>query len=93
MIAVYEGEHHIKETVVEPAPKDEEQEDDESDWSDEDDEPEVIKEKHYTLGDKLIELGVKNAQGLELSFNIDKDGVLRVAARDLKSGQVVKGEL
>lgn len=93
LIAVYEGEHHIKETVVEPAPKDEEQEDDESDWSDEDDEPEVIKEKHYTLGDKLIELGVKNAQGLELSFNIDKDGVLRVAARDLKSGQVVKGEL
>ncbi|SCU99941.1 LAME_0G06524g1_1 [Lachancea meyersii CBS 8951] len=90
LIGLYEGDHHIKETVVEPAAKDEQ--DDESDWSDEDDEPEVVREKLFTLGTKLIELGVKGANGLELSFNLNDDGVLRVAARDLKSGQVVKGE-
>ena len=66
---------------------------DESDWSDEDDEPEVIREKHYQLGNKLMELGVKDVKGLELIFNVDKEGVLRVAARDLKTNNVVKGEL
>lgn len=94
LVGVYEGDHHIKETVVEPAPKEENnEEDDESDWSDEDDEPEVVREKHYTLGTKLMELGVKGTQGVEISFNINKDGLLRVAARDLKSGAVVKGEI
>lgn len=98
-VAVYEGEHHIKESVLEPAPKEEkpakteDDEDDESDWSDEDDEPEVIREKHYQLGNKLMELGVKDVKGLELIFNVDKEGVLRVAARDLKTNNVVKGEL
>ncbi|CDO92341.1 unnamed protein product [Kluyveromyces dobzhanskii CBS 2104] len=99
-IAVYEGEHHIKESVLEPAPKEEksaktedDDEDDESDWSDEDDEPEVVREKHYKLGSKLLELGVEGVKGLELIFNVDKEGVLRVAARDLKSNNVVKGEL
>lgn len=95
-IGVYEGEHHIKETVLEPASKDEkadEDEDDESDWSDEDDEPETVREKHYTLGTKLMELGVKNVEGIELSFNVNREGVLRVAVRDLKTNQVVKGEL
>ncbi|KAG0679530.1 Hsp70 protein that interacts with Zuo1p [Kluyveromyces marxianus] len=97
-IAIHEAEHHIKETVVEPAPKEEkaekdDEEDDESDWSDEDDEPEVVREKHYTLGNKLMELGVKDVKGLELVFTIDKEGKLTVAARDLKSNTVVKGEL
>lgn len=93
-IGVYEGEHHIKETVVEPTPKDkEDKEDDESDWSDEDDEPETVREKHYTLGTKLMELGVKDVKGLEIIFNVDREGVLRVAARDLKTNSVVKGEL
>ncbi|CAR24077.1 Ribosome-associated complex subunit SSZ1 [Lachancea thermotolerans] len=95
LVGVYEGDHHIKETVQEPAAKEESkaEDDDESDWSDEDDEPEVIREKHYTPGIKLMELGIKGAQGLQLSFNVNREGVLRVAARDLKSGNIVKGEL
>ncbi|SCV02817.1 LAMI_0H03224g1_1 [Lachancea mirantina] len=96
LIGVYEGDHHIKETVREVDPKDgnnKDEDDDESDWSDDDDEPDVIREKHYTLGTKLMELGIRGAQGLEISFNINKSGVLRVAARDLKSGHVVKGEI
>ncbi|SCV03841.1 LANO_0G06590g1_1 [Lachancea nothofagi CBS 11611] len=91
LVSVYEGDHHIKETIVEANAKAEQ--DDESDWSDEDDEPEVVREKHYTLASKLMELGIKGAQGLELSFSLNNVGTLTVAARDLKSGKVVKGEL
>ncbi|SCU98143.1 LADA_0H10858g1_1 [Lachancea dasiensis] len=91
LVGVYEGDHHIKETVAEPAAK--EADDDESDWSDEDDEPEILREKLYTLGTKLMELGVKGAQGLEISFNLNGAGALRVTARDLKTGQIVKGDL
>lgn len=94
LISVYEGSTRIKETVLEPQPKDEaEAEDYESDWSDENDELEVIKEKEYALETKLMDLGIKKVDGLELSFNIAKDGELTVAARDLKSGHVVKGTL
>lgn len=93
LIGVYEGDHHIKETTSEPVTEEEAKDDEEeSDWSD-DEEPEVVREKLYTLGTKLMELGVKGVQGLELSFNLNKDGVLRVAARDRKSGNTVKGEL
>lgn len=40
-----------------------------------------------------MELGIKNANGVEIIFNINKDGALRVTARDLKTGNAVKGEL
>lgn len=91
LIGVYEGEHHISEKTVEPEAKEADEEDSEE-WSD--DEPEVIREKLYTLSTKLMELGVKDVKnGLEIVFNVNKDGVLRVTARDLKSATVVKGEL
>lgn len=96
LIGVYEGEHHVEERTVEPTEKEaKEQDDDEEEWSDsEDDEPEIIREKLYTLSTKLMELGVKGVtNGIEVVFNINKDGLLRVSARDLKSGAVVKGEL
>ncbi|EHN02099.1 Ssz1p [Saccharomyces cerevisiae x Saccharomyces kudriavzevii VIN7] len=92
LIGVYEGDHHVEEKILEPAPKEEnDEEGDESEWSD--DEPEVVREKLYTLGTKLMELGIKNVNGIEITFNINKDGALRVTARDLKSSNAVKGEL
>lgn len=96
LIAVYEGEHHVEERTLEPTPKEEKKEGEENEeWSDsEDDEPEIIREKLYTLSTKLMELGMKGVtSGLEIIFNINKEGVLRVSARDVKSGAVVKGEL
>lgn len=96
LIGVYEGEHHVEERTFEPTPKEEKKEDEEGEeWSDsEDDEPEIIREKLYTLSTKLMELGIKGVtSGLEIIFNINKEGVLRVSARDVKSGAVVKGEL
>ncbi|CCD23868.1 ribosome-associated complex protein SSZ1 NDAI_0C02080 [Naumovozyma dairenensis CBS 421] len=96
LIGVYEGDSTIEERTVDPAEKkaNEEADEDESEWSDEDDEPEVIREKKYTLSTKLMELGIKGVKsGLELVFNINKDGKLTVSARDLKTNQVVKGEL
>lgn len=91
LLSVYEGDHTIVEKTVEPEAK-EENDDDESDWSD--DEPEIIREKVYTLGAKLMDLGIKDVKGgVEIAFNLNKDGQLRVTARDLKSGAVVKGEL
>ncbi|CCE62835.1 hypothetical protein TPHA_0D01970 [Tetrapisispora phaffii CBS 4417] len=91
LVGVYEGESFIEEKTVEPTPV-EQDEDDSEEWSDE--EPEVVREKHYKLGNKLIELGVKGvSKGVEIIFNIDKDGKLRVVAKDLKSGSTVKGEL
>lgn len=96
LFAVYEGDHHIQEKTLDPPPKDEksnaEDDEDSEEWSD--DEPEVVREKLYTLGTKLMELGLKDVQkGVEVVFNVNKDGVLRVSARDLKSNKVVRGEL
>ncbi|GMM54048.1 Ssz1 protein [Maudiozyma humilis] len=94
LVGVYEGESHIEERTLEPEAKDAAAEDDEDseEWSD--DEPEVVREKHYKAAQKLIELGVKGVEkGVEIVFNINKDAVLRVTVRDLKSGAVVQGHL
>lgn len=94
LVSVYEGESYIEERALEPEPKDEtaEDEEDSEEWSD--DEPEVVREKHYKLATKLMELGVKDVtKGLEIIFNINRDAVLKVTARDLKSGAVVQGQL
>ena len=40
-----------------------------------------------------MELGIKNVDGIEIIFNINKDGALKVTGRDLKTGNAVKGEL
>ncbi|CDH12191.1 probable Ribosome-associated complex subunit SSZ1 [Zygosaccharomyces bailii ISA1307] len=96
LVGVYEGKHHIVEKTVQHIEKQEKKEGDEEDeeWSSEEEEPEIIREKLYTPSTKLMELGIKGVtKGLELVFNINKAGVLRVTARDLKSGTVVKGEL
>ncbi|EDO14817.1 hypothetical protein Kpol_339p4 [Vanderwaltozyma polyspora DSM 70294] len=91
LISVYEGEHHIEEKTLEPAPKEENDEDSEE-WSD--DEPEVVREKHYTLSTKLMDLGIKDVKkGVEVTFQLTKDAKLRVSVKDLKSGNIVKGEL
>ncbi|GAV53316.1 hypothetical protein ZYGR_0AI06000 [Zygosaccharomyces rouxii] len=94
LVSVYEGKHHFEEKTLDPPPKEEKKEDEEDEeWSSEEEEPEVIREKLYTPQTKLMELGVKGVKGLELAFNLNKDGVLRVTAKDLKTGNVVKGEL
>lgn len=94
LIDVYEGDHHIKETILEAEHgSNSEKENIESDWSSDEDEPEVVREKHYTLGTKLMELAVKNTEGLELIFSVDKDSVLKVVARDLKTNKIVKSQL
>ncbi|KAH3676354.1 hypothetical protein WICMUC_001985 [Wickerhamomyces mucosus] len=91
LVTVVEGEHSIKETVLEPAQADE---DDEDDYSDE--EPEVVREKLYVPGTKLAELAVRDnqAEKVEVSFNITKDGTLHVSAREVRQGSVAfKGEV
>ncbi|GCF01380.1 regulator protein [Zygosaccharomyces mellis] len=94
LISVYEGKHHFEEKTLDPPPKEAKKEDEEDEeWSSEEEEPEVVREKLYTPQTKLMELGVKGVKGLELAFNLNKGGVLRVTAKDLKTGNVVKGEL
>ena len=98
LISVYEGESYIEEKTIEPTPvedKDEKEQDDEDDeeWSDEDDEPEIVREKHYKATQKLLDVAVKGVTaGIEVSLNINREGILRVIARDLKTGQTVKNE-
>ncbi|CAL9729698.1 ribosome-associated complex subunit Ssz1p [Monosporozyma unispora] len=90
LVAVYEGESYIEEKTIEPTPVEADEEDSEE-WSD--DEPEVVREKHYKTTQKLLEVAVKGATaGVEVSLSINKDGVLRVIARDLKTGQTVKNQ-
>ncbi|EDO14921.1 hypothetical protein Kpol_1005p9 [Vanderwaltozyma polyspora DSM 70294] len=93
LISVHEAEHHIEEKTLEPAPKQEDEEDEDSEeWSD--DEPEVVREKHYTLSTKLMELGIKGVKkGVEVTFQLNNDAKLKVIVKDLKSGNIVKGEL
>ncbi|CCK68899.1 ribosome-associated complex protein SSZ1 KNAG_0B04640 [Huiozyma naganishii CBS 8797] len=93
LIGVYEGESYIEEKTIEPPAKEEGEDDEDSEeWSD--DEPEVVREKHYKTTAKLMELGVKAVEkGLEIVFNINREGQFRVSARDLKTGAVVKGQL
>lgn len=92
LITVVEGEHHVKETTLEPPAKDE---DDEDDYSDE--EPEVVREKHYLPGAKLAELAVREVHEgskVEITININKEGVLQVSARENRQGSTAfKGEL
>ncbi|CCH60151.1 hypothetical protein TBLA_0C03490 [Henningerozyma blattae CBS 6284] len=91
LLSIYEGEHKIVEKTIESEAKEADDEDSEE-YSD--DEPEVVREKIYSLGAKLMDLGIKDVKGgLEIAFNLNKDGKLRVTARDLKSTNVVKGEL
>lgn len=94
LVTVVEGEHHIKETVLEPPAKTADEEDDEDDYSDE--EPEVVREKHYAPSTKLAQLAVRGVKAgkVEVTVNISKDGVLTVSARELAQGSVpVKGEI
>ncbi|AET38712.1 ribosome-associated complex protein SSZ1 Ecym_3215 [Eremothecium cymbalariae DBVPG len=96
LVSICEADTAIRETVSEAAVTNKkgtesDKEDDESDWSD--DEPEVIRQKSYVLGTKLMELGIKNVQGVEISFVINKDGLLTVTVRDLNSSNLVKGSL
>ncbi|CAB4252367.1 similar to Saccharomyces cerevisiae YHR064C SSZ1 Hsp70 protein that interacts with Zuo1p (a DnaJ homolog) to form a ribosome-associated complex that binds the ribosome via the Zuo1p subunit [Maudiozyma barnettii] len=92
LVGVYEGESYIEEKTLEPEAKPEADEEDSEEWSD--DEPEVVREKLYKPATKLMELGIKDVtKGLQIIFNINKDAVLKVTARDLKSNAVVQGQL
>ena len=92
LVSVCEAEAKIEERTLEPEAKDPEDDEDSEEWSD--DEPEVVREKKYVPGQQLIELGVKGVEkGVEIVFNVNKDAVLRVTVRDLKSGAVVQGHL
>jgi len=92
LVTVVEGDHHIKETTLDPPAK---TEDDEDDYSD--DEPEVVREKHYLPGTKLAELAVRDiheGSKVEVTININKEGVCQVSAREARQGSVaVKGEI
>lgn len=91
LISVFEGESYVEEKIIEPTPQEEDEEDSEE-WSDE--EPETVREKHYKTTTKLMDIGVENvAKGVEIVFNVNREGSLRVSVRDLKSGQIVKGQL
>lgn len=90
LLTVVEGEPTVKETTVEPEAADE----DDEEYSDE--EPEVIKEKLFIPGTKLAELAVRDVttDKLEIVFNITKEGVLSVSAREPRQGSVAfKGEI
>lgn len=89
LITVVEGEHSIKETVIEAEPTSDDEE-----YSDE--EPEVKREKICVPGTKIAELAVRDntSDKVEVSFNVTKDGVLHVAAREVRTGSVAfKGEV
>ncbi|KAH3681323.1 hypothetical protein WICPIJ_007725 [Wickerhamomyces pijperi] len=91
LITVVEGEHSIKETVIEPTPVSDDEDDEYSD-----EEPEVVREKIYVPGSKLAELALRDNQSeeVEVTFSINKDGVLSVTAREVKPGCVAfKGEI
>ncbi|CDR39468.1 CYFA0S03e03686g1_1 [Cyberlindnera fabianii] len=93
LLTVVEGQATIKETTLEPPARDEDDEDDD-DYSDE--EPEVVKEKVFVPGTKLAEIAVRDVttDKLEVIFNITKDGVLSVSAREPRQGSVAfKGEI
>ncbi|CCH45252.1 Heat shock 70 kDa protein [Wickerhamomyces ciferrii] len=92
LVSVYEGDQKVKETVLEPAAKDE---DDEDDYSD--DEPEVVREKHFLPGTKLADLAVRDiheGSKVEVTLNINKEGTLQVSAREVRQGSVAfRGEI
>jgi molecular chaperone DnaK (HSP70) len=90
LLTVVEGEATVKETTLEPAAQD----DEDDEFSDE--EPEIIKEKFYIPGTKLAELAVRDVttDKLEVIFNITKEGVLSVSAREPRQGSVAfRGEI
>lgn len=90
LVTVVEGVASIKETTLEPpAP-----EDDEEEYSDE--EPEIVREKIFSTGTKLAELAVRDNQAdeVEVTFNINKEGVFTVSARECRQGSAAfKGEI
>ncbi|XBW35680.1 hypothetical protein QEN19_001251 [Hanseniaspora menglaensis] len=92
---VYTGAIQIKEREEEVAPKEArdagELDDDESDWSDSDDEPEIIRYKAYNQEELLFSAPIKSigAKGVELTFEVSKEGALKVVARDNISKQVL----
>lgn len=93
VVELYEGKRHVKETVIEPAPKSED--DDSEDESD--DEPEIQRTVEYLTGDLLAKLALtdlKPDSKLEVIINITLNGTLHLTGRELKQGSVaVKGEI
>lgn len=90
LITVVEGEDTVKETTLEPEAAD----DEDDEYSDE--EPEVVREKHIIPGTKLAELAVRDVQAdkVEITFNITKEGVFTVSAKESRQGSVAfKGEI
>lgn len=90
LIAVYEADRDIKETVVEKKPEEKaaDEEDDESDWSDDEDEPEVLREKVFVPKTKIAELVVKSTGEVEVTFEITKEGKLVVYGRGAETVKV-----
>lgn len=92
VVELYEGKRTIKETIIEPAPRDPEDSDEDSD-----EEPEIKKEVVYTVGDllaKTVLSDLKPNSKLEVIVNITQNGVLHLTSRELKQGAIaVKGEV
>lgn len=92
LISIYEADRDIKETTIEPKPKEaKEQDEEDSDWSDDDDEPEIVREKVFVPKTKIADLVVDVSEGnteVEITFDINKDKKLRVFAREDKPGAV-----
>lgn len=78
LVELYEGERHIKETVLEPEVYSDDDEDDEEE------EPEVVQELEWipgTLLGKIDLVGLTKGAQVEVVLNIAKDGKLQFAAR------------
>lgn len=87
LISIYEAERDIKETTIEPEPREANEEDDEeSDWSD--DEPEIVREKIYVpktkIADLVVDVTSDNAQ-VEITIDINKESKLTIFAKEEKA--------
>ncbi|CDK28620.1 unnamed protein product [Kuraishia capsulata CBS 1993] len=84
LVEIYEGERHVKETVVEAEKYSDDEEDDYSD-----EEPEVVKSVEYKPAELLAELvlpQVGAGSKVEVILSIDRENKLKITAR---SGAVV----
>lgn len=94
VVELYEGKRTVKETIIDPEPLSEDEEDSEDES---DDEPEIKKEVVYVAGDllaKLVLTELKPNVKLEIIINITQNGTLHLTGRELKQGAVaVKGEI
>lgn len=91
-LTLYTANVEIKERQEEAGERQaRELDEDESDYTDSDDEPEIIRYKVFNKDQLLASAPVKSigAKGCEVSYEISKEGSLKVVVRDIVSKQVL----